>query len=394
MNLKIALLSDYYWPIVGGVEENVRQTAAQLPEHYQCTIFAHNCTTIHKSLYKKYAAQVKKRETVDPSGKQVVTLFPALNARITLLPLKLWSFPNLKGIRAPELFDTLYRFYQAAFKQQLQGYLKEYDVVHSYSTGYLGRCAAEICETFSIPIVQSPYIHFNRWGDSPAQMSAYNKADAVICHSQDYKRNFVSRSQTPSPLLKVIPPVINEPDEQNATERITDSPYILFLGRKENYKGLNDLLKAFSPIATDFKLVVAGPGEVLGSDERIIDLGSVSETMKHTLLSGCEFLCVPSINETFGIVYAEAMSYAKPVIALDKAPVSEIVQNGRCGILVKPGNSKALRESIEELIHDKKRRERMGSEALKQYRKHFSPSVTIGKLTNLYEEIVLGKTFP
>jgi glycosyltransferase involved in cell wall biosynthesis len=186
-----------------------------------------------------------------------------------------------------------------------------------------------------------------------------------------------------------IPPVI--PATDNTTDpRLIEGPYILFLGRREKHKGLNLLTDAFKAIDTTVKLVIAGPGERFSDTDEIsiIDLGSVSEKDKVSLLSHMELFVLPTTDESFGIVFTEAMSYGKPVVAIDIAPVNEIVRNGITGILVPQSDSDLLAKSLIKLLSDKGLQRSMGDQAREIFKTHYAPSVVIPKIVAVYEKCI------
>jgi glycosyltransferase involved in cell wall biosynthesis len=129
-------------------------------------------------------------------------------------------------------------------------------------------------------------------------------------------------------------------------------PYILFLGRIHVKKGCDNLIEAFALIADrvpDLQLIVAGPdGEEstrsgnnlrigtdhgnlkaaliaratsLGISHRVHWTGMLEGDQKWGALYGCEALCLPSHQENFGIVVAEALACGKPVLISNKVDI-------------------------------------------------------------------------
>ena len=100
-------------------------------------------------------------------------------------------------------------------------------------------------------------------------------------------------------------------------------------------------------------LVCIGPAGSYrtGAETNFFDLGFVSEQMKHDALAACTCLCVPSIGESFGLVYIEAGRYSKPVVARRLPVLEELLENGRAGLLVgTPGTKRnAVDITAEEL---------------------------------------------
>lgn len=110
-------------------------------------------------------------------------------------------------------------------------------------------------------------------------------------------------------------------------------PYLLFLSRIHPKKGCDLLIEAFAAIAKDhpeIDLVMAGPDQMnwrrsleqrataLGVAQRIFWPGMLSGDAKWGAFLGAEAFVLPSHQENFGIVVAEAMAAGKPVLITDK----------------------------------------------------------------------------
>jgi glycosyltransferase involved in cell wall biosynthesis len=82
----------------------------------------------------------------------------------------------------------------------------------------------------------------------------------------------------------------------------------------------------------------------------------------------------PSIgDEAFGITIAEAMSCAKPVIGSYIGGIPEVVGNeGSCGVLVPPGDPRALAQAMRALALDPARRAAMGRAARARIERHYT----------------------
>lgn len=385
MKDKLTIVIDRYWPFLGGVEQAATSLAAHLSKQFEIKIVTHYLSE-SKSLYFSYTRRPQHKAFKDPSGNPITIL--KSKRKTLLLPLILWQFPFLRKRKAPELFDRLYKFYRTTFRGDLERLLKDSAIVHCFSTGYLARLTAEICKDQNIALVHSPYIHFGKWGDSPEQIRAYKSADALICPTSSFRQRFVSLYGC-CPTCRIIPPVVPEPVKPSNSLSPVPGRYILFLGRREPHKGIDMLIEAFKKFEDhNISLVVAGPGSPLKiPNSRIHDLGRITDDLKARLLTDCDLLCVPSTDETFGIVYTEAMSYGKPVIALDIPPVNEIVENEKTGILVKANDPRGLHSALSRLVSDDNLRRSMGNSAFRRFIDHYSGEKTSGEISHLYNEI-------
>jgi glycosyltransferase involved in cell wall biosynthesis len=84
----------------------------------------------------------------------------------------------------------------------------------------------------------------------------------------------------------------------------------------------------------------------------------VAETMRQ----GDVFL-LPSIEDAFGLVTLEAMASALPVIVSEHVGASELITDAVDGLVVPPGDARALAAAVEELLESREMRTRMGMKA-------------------------------
>ncbi len=103
----------------------------------------------------------------------------------------------------------------------------------------------------------------------------------------------------------------------------TDSPYIIYCGRRDPNKGTPLIIdywaawRACHP-GTDLKLVLTGIGNVdvpAGCGDDLIDLGDVADARKrHDLMAGAVAFCHASVNESLSIVLLESWLARRPVL--------------------------------------------------------------------------------
>jgi glycosyltransferase involved in cell wall biosynthesis len=79
-------------------------------------------------------------------------------------------------------------------------------------------------------------------------------------------------------------------------------------------------------------------------------LGEVPEDKLNALYQSCDLFVAPSLYESFGLIYLEAMNFAKPVIGCRAGGVPEVVNDGVTGRLVDPNSPKQLAEAIVALL--------------------------------------------
>lgn len=145
------------------------------------------------------------------------------------------------------------------------------------------------------------------------------------------------------------------------------SPFkLLFIGSLVPYKGLDILLKGLDRINSlpSWTLTVVGDGPdgnhlrslatSLGINTNIRFLGSVSPDRVSQLMNDHHLLILPSHREGRPNVVLEAMAAALPVLATDIEGTRELVQNGKTGWLVPPGDVNALSGALDDIISGKR----------------------------------------
>lgn len=142
---------------------------------------------------------------------------------------------------------------------------------------------------------------------------------------------------------------INGPQQQfrRAVNGLGESPYLLYLGRLHEKKGIDLLLKSFGGESSlaGTHLVVAGPGESRTAHDlqrdarasvaadRIHFIGPVYSDKKWAALRGADALVLPSHAENFGISVAEALGCGVPVLISNKVNVWREVQSKGAGFV-------------------------------------------------------------
>jgi glycosyltransferase involved in cell wall biosynthesis len=179
--------------------------------------------------------------------------------------------------------------------------------------------------------------------------------------------------------VSVIPSGVDLP-ERVAAE--AEPPEVLYAGRLSAEKGVLDLLAA----ADGLPLTVAGDGPLR---ERVPGaLGFVPHDELERLYERAAVVACPSLREGFGVVCAEAMAHARPVVASAVGGLLDLVLDGETGLLVPPGDSRALRAALERLLADADLRSRLGAAARERIRMRFAWDVVLDRTLELYAEAV------
>ncbi|TMD62159.1 MAG: glycosyltransferase family 4 protein [Chloroflexi bacterium] len=261
----------------------------------------------------------------------------------------------------------------------LEPYARDRDVIHNVCRESI-ESAIEVAQRVGAASVLTPIPHPGQFhgGDTPADIRNYSAADA-ICALTDWERRWYAREGLD--ITRVVttglgstsyPTAPGAGAEFRRRHRIPpEAPLVLFIGRKERYKGYIQLLDATELVWREFpeaRFVFIGVQGWYSTfvddfaryrDERILDLGSASSDSKRAALEACDVFAMPSIHESFGIVFLEAWSFEKPVIAGDIPTSHEIVTHGVDGLCVQQRGDRVA-AAILTLLRDPALRTRMG----------------------------------
>jgi glycosyltransferase involved in cell wall biosynthesis len=139
-----------------------------------------------------------------------------------------------------------------------------------------------------------------------------------------------------------------------------DPPELLFVGRLVPEKGIEELVQA----TEGRNLVVVGDGPL--RPDVPAALGFLSGAALEERFARAAVVVCPSRREGFGLVCAEAMARARPVVASAVGGLTELVADGETGLLVPPQDPPALRSAIDSLLADQALRRRMGEAGRKR----------------------------
>jgi len=106
------------------------------------------------------------------------------------------------------------------------------------------------------------------------------------------------------------------------------------------------------------------------------------------ILAITDVLCHPAFIEVFGRVVIEAMASGLPVIASKVGEMPKIVDDGRSGILISPGDYKALAKAIELIDSNKVLKQKMGMFGYKKVKREFSIEIHTQRIAQLYNKLL------
>ena len=180
-------------------------------------------------------------------------------------------------------------------------------------------------------------------------------------------------------------------------------PYVLFVGRISEQKGIFPLLEAARALPEDVALVLCASSpdtpELLARLEAavagrprvrwinaMLPVAEVVELYSHAAV----FVC-PSIYEPFGLINLEAMACGTPVVATRVGGIPEVVVDGETGWLVPPGDEAALARALRGALADQARARRMGEAGRRRVEAHFSWDRIAERTLAVYRDAIAAK---
>jgi len=217
--------------------------------------------------------------------------------------------------------------------------------------------------------IESPWIKKKFNGVSGQLKRLYERllfrfADAIAAYSKTSRRYVMKIGARLGKLFEGLQIV---PEEVYPTKK-SELPVILqrvkrrilYLGYMRPEKGVEYLVKAFKRMDTpDTALILAGTGpllETIKEDTRgnIILMGYVSEEMKASLYEAADVFVIPTLHDPWALVINEALYYGTPVVATTAAAGSQIIEEGKTGFIIKPGDEGEMYNILEQLTTNPK----------------------------------------
>lgn len=207
------------------------------------------------------------------------------------------------------------------------------------------------------------------------ECAEYEAADAVLVPSAFARRSFIEHGM-PADKIHAIPLGVDNSTYEKCASR--DARFrILFVGQLSVRKGLHYLLQAFK--LADLKdatlvLVGAEQPETQTLLERFpvssIEItGPLSRPDVAAQMSRASVFVLPTIEDGFGLVMAEALACGCPVIATENTGATDLYSDGEEGIIVPARDANALTQSLVRLYRDPGLRDEMAQKAVDRVRK-------------------------
>ena len=340
--MKIAMVSpyDFAWP--GGVNSHVVQLSAELRSR------GHDVSVIAPhSPSKSPAAGYLRDGQFIPMGRSVPLSAGGSTARVTF---DWWLYPRVRALMDRERFDVVH------LHEPLAPLLPLMVLQHSRSVNV---------GTFHAYSDRQRLYRMCRRAVGRWQKRLHGRIAVSPA-----ARAFVS-PHFPGYSYRVIPNGIDFARFAQAEPlpALRDGKSnILFVGRKDERKGLRYLLEAFRILRQtrdSVRLVIVGPGDpdrecanlldAIGAadPESVSVTGAVSSEELPRFYASADVFCSPATGgESFGIVLLEAMAAGVPVVASDINGYRDVVSHDVHGLLVEPREPSAIANAVARVLNN------------------------------------------
>lgn len=239
-----------------------------------------------------------------------------------------------------------------------------------------------------------------------AEAKKYASVMAGILVASRYVKTCAVQNGFPEQLITVLPYFVEPAAEAPDPKR----KQILFAGRIVKSKGLEQLLQALDlvlakdgPVGRSTSLVVAGDGpdrarcealcRQMGLADRVRFLGWCDAEVLAENYREASVVVMPSLGaEGFGLSGVEAMSHGRPVVAFDVGGISDWLENGVTGFLVKPFDVLQMAGHIGYVLRHPAEAREMGRRGRRKVEQEFGKDRHIERLLEVYRGAVDGRS--
>ena len=371
MNLKLGIVTEYYYPLLGGISEHVHNTAVRLRKKGHCV----------KIITSKpqWAENGASSPGVIRVGQSVSVLSNGSVARVTIGK---HLIRELNHILERERFDLLH--------------------LHSPLVPTLPLLA--LCKA-KCPTIGTFHTYFDRslWYSllkGAVQKKLIDKLDGQIAVSRsciDALSRFFKID------ARIIPNGVDvsefRPDIPKLPQFDDGRKNLLFLGRLDPRNGFSMMMKSFEIIKSRFsevRLIIVGDGPLGKYYRRLVPerlvrdvhlVGPILEE-RNRYYATCDIFCSPVEKASFGVTLLEAMASGKPIVATENSGYREIL-SGEEGVLVSPRDAAAFAEAVLEILHNPARGEKLGINGRQKALRYSWDNVS-DAICGFYEEILNG----
>lgn len=242
----------------------------------------------------------------------------------------------------------------------------------------------------------------------------YRLARRIICVSEPAKEHLVTNWKLDPEKIQVMPNGVDVErfgvryDSQKARAELGLGPeqIIGFVGSFQLWHGLDLLVESFCRLQKNFpqtRLLLVGDGPArsvvekaavdLGVSQSVTITGLVPQTRVPKLLAAVDIAVIPYPRFSREIWFSplklyEYMAAGKAIVASRSGQITEVIQDGLTGLLVKPGDADEMAQAIRRLLSDPAERRSLGENARRQALERHSWESYIQRLEEIYQSVL------
>lgn len=181
----------------------------------------------------------------------------------------------------------------------------------------------------------------------------------------------------------------------------TRPPTLLYVGRIDRssaWKGVDVLVRSLAEVPGARLRLVGGGDAVadqlalaasLGLADRVTASGELTGPDLVRAVREAAVLVLPSVTEaeSFGMVLVEAMACGTPVVGSRVGGIPYVVEDGRTGLLVPPGDPGALADACRRLLEDGVLADRLGEAGLRTARERYAWDGLLARYVDLFRSL-------
>ncbi|HWQ44238.1 MAG TPA: glycosyltransferase family 4 protein [Methanosarcina barkeri] len=367
---KIALISDWYFPKVGGIEYSMHTLAKTL------SMQGHEVSVITRSY---------------PGVPEY-----SIRDGVSVIRIKGRPLPGQNLFLAPNAYKELFSLLKKG----------NYEIVNSHGLDSpIGMSALVASRKLGIPVVVTNH---SLVGNTPYSLFYYlagklllKNTDAVIAVSSAVEKD--SKIMTAKPIYRIFNGVDSEGsnvkvplpvDTKGKTVIVTTAR----MTKKKGVQHIVDIAPSLLEKHENLMFIMIGDGPLRKKLEKRVEESGLSENFHFTgeisrgkvmgYLEKADIFALPSSNEAFGISILEAISKNVPVVAMNNSGVSDIITNGVNGYLA--DSLEEFSSLLRNLIETPARRASFASEAL-QGLSNYDWDKICEQTTTVYTSVIYEK---
>lgn len=421
--MRILHVCSRYWPGVGGIETHFRGLSERLAaDGHQVTVVTSDAADT-ELFWDPRRRRLPVRDEVFQGVR--ILRFPLRHLPGAPLTYSLWRYIIFNRLATLPVVPLPWLMAWARFTPwvpELWRWVAEtrerYDVVGAMGILYEPFVAAarQLATLRRVPFVVYPLTHLGAGsvpGKDPVsryyvmrhQVALVCSADAIVANTPAEGKYYAQHGAAPARICVggpgVDPAVLTGGSVERFQARYAlRGPAVAFLSAISYDKGAMHLVEAMQQLwanGLEAELLMAGsltdrfqrylaslPAKIR---QRLHVLGPVSDEEKRDLLAGAEVLAMPSRSDSFGIVYLEAWLYGKPVVGARAWGMSDVIADGKDGLLVPFGDVRAQAEAIRFLLEYPERRAAMGARGREKVYAEYTWDKRYAVVRDLYERL-------